>query len=305
MKKSVAYSILLHAMGFIFVLVSGQLSLFKNQAPTSTTEPRSIQVRTLSQNEIPSLKSRTTLTPKNQIVQNDKSLKASETPPPPDTRFLSHQNQSVDNPTRARKIGEFKNVANPGGTPRPKNTDFFKLARNPRDLEQEQSQQSKTGRLRAPASLDSSQNSGEGESQTDDHLEDIATSSQTLLNTREFIYYSFYDRIRKTLRNTWNQRLNHEISRLLQTGTSLPLQLSTSVKVHLDPSGQIRDVIIVRASGFESLDRAARLAFFDAAPFPNPPRGLVVDKNEIEIHWDFVVVSEPTGPIRFDVKRSY
>jgi outer membrane biosynthesis protein TonB len=43
-------------------------------------------------------------------------------------------------------------------------------------------------------------------------------------------------------------------------------------------------------SGIKELDDAAIESFNDAGPFPNPPKGLVVD-GKVTIEWGFVVKS--------------
>ena len=42
-------------------------------------------------------------------------------------------------------------------------------------------------------------------------------------------------------------------------------------------------------SGVIDLDSAAVEAFREAAPFPNPPKGMVEGDGTIKIRWDFVL----------------
>jgi TonB family protein len=308
MKWGLVLSFFLHLL-MVSLLILGQMFPSASNVPHQKggASTNSVAVRTLSPEQLKKEISRALAVTKrqNQIVQADNKavVPLGEVP---EHAFLSKSNNKVDHETRAARVGEFKNVFNPGTRKKPTTEDLLKLTRNPRDLEPEQALVAKTGRLRAPASESvSSDQTGDGESQTDDHLKDIAVGSETLLNTKEFIFYSFYERIRKSLRQTWNLRIEAELNRLLSLGVPLQQTLSTEVHVTLSATGQIVRVDILKSSGVEELDRAARLAFFDAAPFPNPPRGMITNSNDISLRWDFVIVNEPTGPVRVDVRRAY
>jgi TonB family protein len=63
----------------------------------------------------------------------------------------------------------------------------------------------------------------------------------------------------------------------------------TQVLVTLDSKGELIKVDILSPSGVEALDAAAVEAFRAAAPFPNPPKGMVEPDGTIKIRWDFVL----------------
>ena len=46
---------------------------------------------------------------------------------------------------------------------------------------------------------------------------------------------------------------------------------------------------MVGQSGVTDLDEAAMEAFKQAAPFPNPPKGIVEKDGRIRIRWDFIL----------------
>jgi protein TonB len=48
-------------------------------------------------------------------------------------------------------------------------------------------------------------------------------------------------------------------------------------------------VQVVSDSGVRDLDQAAVEAFQEAAPFPNPPSGIVDSDGTIKIRWDFIL----------------
>ena len=48
-------------------------------------------------------------------------------------------------------------------------------------------------------------------------------------------------------------------------------------------------VQVLEDSGLRDLDEAAVDAFREAAPFPNPPQGIVEKDGTVKIRWDFVL----------------
>jgi TonB family protein len=63
------------------------------------------------------------------------------------------------------------------------------------------------------------------------------------------------------------------------------------VIIHLNDQGVLIRVQVVGQSGVSDLDDAAVEAFKAAAPFPNPPKGIVDGDGTIKIRWDFVLES--------------
>ena len=63
----------------------------------------------------------------------------------------------------------------------------------------------------------------------------------------------------------------------------------TQVLVTLNPEGELVKVEVLTQSGVMDLDSAAVEAFRQAAPFPNPPKGMVEADGTIKIRWDFVL----------------
>jgi len=58
-------------------------------------------------------------------------------------------------------------------------------------------------------------------------------------------------------------------------------------------------VQVIGRSGIQDLDDAAVEAFKAAAPFPNPPKGIVDEDGTIRIRWDFILEANNRMPIRF------
>jgi protein TonB len=67
----------------------------------------------------------------------------------------------------------------------------------------------------------------------------------------------------------------------------------------LDKRGILSKVQVLSSSGARDLDEAAVEAFQAAAPFPNPPAGIVEKDGMIRIRWDFVLESADNRPLNF------
>lgn len=65
----------------------------------------------------------------------------------------------------------------------------------------------------------------------------------------------------------------------------------TKLLIYLNPNGVLVKVQVLSDSGVRDLDEAAIEAFKSAAPFPNPPRGIVDTDGTVKIRWDFILES--------------
>lgn len=133
--------------------------------------------------------------------------------------------------------------------------------------------------------------SGADISQNDDYLKDVVVGSETLLKTREFVYYSYYNRIKGKLRQHWEPRIKDKIVKILRQGRKIASTNDkiTRLVITLDQSGELVRIQVKSASGYNDLDDAAIEAFRAAAPFPNPPDGIVNGTGQVEINWDFIL----------------
>lgn len=135
--------------------------------------------------------------------------------------------------------------------------------------------------------------SGDGReiSATDDHLKDIPSGLDTMLSTREFLYYSYYNRIKNQLRQHWEPKIKEKFTKIMRQGRTIASEGDkiTRVIIILDDRGTLIRVQVVGRSGITDLDDAAVEAFRAAAPFPNPPKGIVEADGTIKIRWDFVL----------------
>ncbi|HEY8208358.1 MAG TPA: TonB family protein [Myxococcaceae bacterium] len=103
-----------------------------------------------------------------------------------------------------------------------------------------------------------------------DDLGDLPEGDGTFLNTREWRYAGFFNRLKEGVSGNWHPREVMIANRHLND----PVSRVTVVAVTIDEQGAVRDVQVVRPCGFSPLDEEAVQAFRRSGPFPNPPAGL-------------------------------
>jgi protein TonB len=132
------------------------------------------------------------------------------------------------------------------------------------------------------------------ESTTPDRIEKVEMSLKTQLNTKEYKYYGYYQRIKTQLNQFWQPEVKQKVSRLMTQGRTIASDSNNKVTkliIVLNDAGTLVKVQVIGESGVRDLDEAAVDAFRQAAPFPNPPKGMVENDGTIKIRWDFVVES--------------
>jgi TonB family protein len=307
-----------------FVVHAAVLLLLTLKAPWKDSilefEPKSsLETRTLSEEDFRKL-SQNPARNSEQIVQSE-NLKSNQDLQAPLSQkiFKSEATNVVDQNTRAARNGEFKNVLKEGlressnrapasasasdSEEAPK-SEVSPLMKNLFTLPTPAPEKA-GGPDRKTASLPPAGASGEGFSATNDYLPDVAIGANTLLNTHEFKYYSFYERIRQKLSFQWESRLKNEFNKLVQQGVQqITGDRITKLRVHIKKDGSIVRTDLMGTSGYHELDRAALEAFRAASPFPNPPSGLMSTQEELSIDWSFVVVTAEDNGVRLSVRRN-
>ena len=135
---------------------------------------------------------------------------------------------------------------------------------------------------------------------TDDKLDGVSDNERTILSTREFKFFAYYQRIKELLRQFWKPNVERKLAKLYQTGHNISAEeLVTKILVLLDEKGGIKKISRVSGSGFEDVDDAAIEAFRKAAPFPNPPKGIIDADGFVRIRWDFILTVEAAPRIQF------
>ncbi|MBI4042804.1 MAG: energy transducer TonB [Deltaproteobacteria bacterium] len=221
-----------------------------------------------------------------QIVEAPDDQKSPE--PPKDARYLSKHDRQVEKETKAPLTGKPENRK--FAPPQPQTR-----VPQPKEPSQTPSPSAKKplpslADLTLPSLNKPTPAKERTPSTTDDYLPEVETGKETLLNSREFVFYSYYERIKSRLRMFWTPSLRNEVNRLYAKGVALESgDYMTAVHVTLDRNGEILDVDLLQSSGYRELDHVAIDAFKKAAPFPNPPRGMIDADGRVRLRWNFIL----------------
>lgn len=217
-------------------------------------------------------------------------------------KFLSQFNQAVVKESKAANTGVFKNEAGQGLMKKGSS----EVSENKKSVtKKSKSNFTETGTLSVQEKFSPKmnwtnlakknealgvQNPGDI-SKTADYLKDVQEGPQTILNTREFVYYSYYSRIKSQIQQYWEPKIKEKVRNLFMQGRQIASNKDriTKLLIVLNEKGTLVGVQVMGESGIEDLDDAAIEAFRAAAPFPNPPAGIVEKDGKIKIQWDFVL----------------
>lgn len=131
-----------------------------------------------------------------------------------------------------------------------------------------------------------------------DHVEGVEEGDGTFLNTREWKYASFFDRVKQEVASTWDP--GSALRKRDPTGDLYAWKdRLTVLRVILDPDGRLADVYVEQSSGVDFLDREAIRAFEEAQPFPNPPRGILDDRDRVVFTFGFFLDTTSRPGLRF------
>lgn len=119
-----------------------------------------------------------------------------------------------------------------------------------------------------------------------DHVEGVEEGVETFLNTREWKYASFFNRVKSSVARTWNPIAVLRVRD--PTGNVYAWKdRETRLTVVLREDGSIADIWVERSSGVDFLDQEAMFAFERAQPFPHPPRALADERGLIKFSFGF------------------
>ncbi len=119
-----------------------------------------------------------------------------------------------------------------------------------------------------------------------DHLGDVDEGEGTFLNTKEWKYASFFNRVKQSVGMHWDP------------GTSLRQRdpsgniyggrdRYTVLNVTLNERGMVKEVYVEKSCGLDFLDLEAVQSFERAQPFPNPPPGLITGDSTVRFSFGF------------------
>jgi protein TonB len=298
LRSSISLSIVAHALFFLLcaVLISQRTA----QLPFKRTTY--IDIAPLPQDLLKNNKARDDIKPSQRIVQTTKSQKTDKAAP---DAFLGEQTQTVDRQTVSKdhlvQMGESKTTTakqdTRGKTKAEKSREKLAKQASPMPLQSfglpilpTPKQLDDMAKARAKGE-DRSDMIARGDQAPKDYIQGLKEGETTALNTKEFAFYGYYQRIRERLDRAWVPILRGQINALYRRGRTLASQMdySTKVMVFMNQGGEIIKVQVMTESGAQDLDDAAVKAFNTAGPFPNPPHGIVDPNGEIKIPWEFIL----------------
>jgi protein TonB len=281
-------SVLLHLC--FLISKTSNFSIAKSLSQSKNNEV--VRIKLISMNKTKNTK---------QIVQTEQTNNDVK---PTDKSFLGKKNNAVARQTRSATTGKFKKagIGSKKGTnsiqkmakkvqkkKRIKNLKFSDIAmkssvletapKKPKMLSQSFAKGLKNGAQRA-----------RGLGQSNDYLEDIPLGDFTKLNTQQYEFYGFYNRIRERLEIFWGTNIQEKADNIMKSGRSIASDknLITALEIELNGRGEIVKVNVNSTSGVRELDSAAVETFNQAGPFPNPPKKML-KAGTATIKWSFVV----------------
>jgi protein TonB len=123
------------------------------------------------------------------------------------------------------------------------------------------------------------------------YIKGMKEGEVSALNTKEFVFYSYFERVRRQLDQAWQPMVRANIEKIVRTGRRLASDSDyvTRTLVVLNLKGDIVKIQVLEESGTMDLDQAAVNALNRAGPYPNPPKGLVDEMGLVKIRWDFML----------------
>ncbi len=124
-----------------------------------------------------------------------------------------------------------------------------------------------------------------------EYIQGMKQGEVSALNTKEFVFYSYFERVRRQLDSSWQPLLRGQVAKLYKNGRKLASNSDyvTRTLVTLNSKGEVARVQLVEESGTVDIDDAALDALNKAGPYPNPPKGLMDASGQVQIRWDFVL----------------
>ncbi len=304
-KNYVIISLSAHLFLFLFFWLTPQFQAKKNTAVEITlVDPEQLKLI-----ELEKLTKTTEPQIARQIVQTDEKSANEELDKK--ARFLSAKNNTVEKETIAKEVGKFKNSDQQASQAQAQAQKQIQAQVQKKAAKTEHTDADKlppqlfNSGFDAYASLSKKQDAQEerkaqarqialknGEaSATNDHIENVDTSLKTQLNTREYLYYGYHKRIRDQLDQWYQTNLREQLKKVFSQGRTVASveNKRTQLLIVLNNKGNLVTVHVLGISGVKELDDAAIETFKKAAPFPNPPKGMVDADGTIKVRWDFVL----------------
>jgi TonB family protein len=192
------------------------------------------------------------------------------------SRFFSDSPQNFKKETVAEELGNFKNqnkqvAQNTEKSIKTESTvgpNFMPMANQKSELEERQS----TINFQVP---------------------NLAKGEMTFLNSDFSTYASFYNRITPKIVYTWGNNIDDiALFPHMREKLRTKIRWTTRVELILNRSGHFQNLIIINSSGSDELDQAVVDALKTAAPYLNPPTGMIEKDGTVHITGEFAVYTQ-------------
>lgn len=122
-----------------------------------------------------------------------------------------------------------------------------------------------------------------------DKVDDVDKGDASILNAQRWKYASFFNRMKDAIDEHWDPvarlRARDPDGRINGTKTRI-----TRLMIILNPDGSLHKVKTSKSSNVDYLDEEAIQAIRKAAPFPNPPPGMLnPDDGKLHVPFGFIV----------------
>lgn len=119
-----------------------------------------------------------------------------------------------------------------------------------------------------------------------DHLGDVDEGEGTFLNTKEWKFASFFNRVKQGVGMHWDP--GAQLRQRDPTGNIYGgRDRYTVINVTLNERGMVKDIYVEKSCGLDFLDLEAIRSFERAQPFPNPPPGLMANDSSVRFSFGF------------------
>jgi TonB family protein len=127
-----------------------------------------------------------------------------------------------------------------------------------------------------------------------DHLEGVEEGEGTFLNTREWKYAGFFNRVKQSVGEHWDP--GTVMRRRDPSGQIYGWRdRRTVLTIVLDHSGGLSDLSVEKSCGVDFLDEEAMAAFRRAQPFSNPPAALLDEQGQVKFSFGFYLEMSTGG----------
>ncbi|MBU47611.1 MAG: hypothetical protein CL920_02815 [Deltaproteobacteria bacterium] len=116
---------------------------------------------------------------------------------------------------------------------------------------------------------------------------DAPKGEETALNSKRWLYASFFNRVKKLIAQHWNPVKVYQ-RRDPYLNVYGVKRRTTMLTVTLRANGKLEKLSVSNSSGLTFLDREAMRSIRAASPFPNPPKALV-SKGQIRFKFGFTL----------------